>query len=61
MIVPLGNSMECTHAMGAVASTKERPDERSPGCAKARDIVRWTKAVAMTVKLAGSRNVSRSA
>ena len=54
---PPGSTTACTHAMGAAAFTRERPVEPSPGCARARDTVRWTKAVAMTVKHVGSRNV----
>lgn len=38
--VPLANIMGCTHAMVAVASIRGRAAALSPGCVRARDIVR---------------------
>ena len=49
---PRANTMECTPVMGAAASTRGRAADLSPGCVRARDIVRWTRAVVTTVRLA---------
>ena len=56
---PPANTTECTLAMGAVASTRGRVADRNPGCVRARDIVRLTRAVVTTVRPADLRNVSR--
>ncbi|KAJ7389054.1 hypothetical protein OS493_033913 [Desmophyllum pertusum] len=48
---PLVSTMECTRAMGAAASTRGRAADLSPGCVRARDIARWTRAVATTARL----------
>ena len=55
----LGNTTECSHAMGVAVSLRERAAELSPGCVRAKENALWTRAAATTVRPAGSRNVSR--
>ena len=46
----LESIMECTHAMGAVDSTRGRVVELSLGCVRARGSARWTRVAGMTAR-----------
>ena len=46
----LESIMECTHAMGAVDSTRGRAVELSPGCVRARGSALWTRVAGMTAR-----------
>ena len=46
----LESIMECTHAMGAVDSTRGRVVELSLGCVRARGSALWTRVAGMTAR-----------